>query len=99
MPVPFKGNINGTVLSQVYTLPFRISFFQVANLNAGATTLNLTVTDGVTDVYIAPQNLVLAEGDMLQDNTVQVMPSGNQIKISSSANVSYYFTIDNITPD
>lgn len=96
MPVPFKGTISGEVLSQAYTLPFKISFFNVANLNAGSTTVNITVTDGVTDIYISPQNLVLAEGDMLEGDSEQVMPAGNKIKISTNANVSYYFTIDNI---
>lgn len=96
MPVPFKGVINGTVLSEAYTLPFKISIFNVANLNAGNTTVNVSVTNGVTDIYIAPQNLVLSEGDMLQGDSAQVMPGGNQIKVSSTAEVSYYFTIENI---
>jgi len=96
MPIPFKGIISGEVLSPVYNLPFRIKSLKIANLNAGATTLNLTVTDGVSDIYLAPQNLVLSEGDMLQDSTSEVMPIGNQIKISSSASVSYYITIENV---
>lgn len=99
MPSVFKGTINGEVLSQEYVLPFRIVSTKIANLNAGSTTLNLSITDGITDIYLAPNNLVLSQGDMLQDYASEVMSAGNKIKISTSANVSYFLTIENVEPD
>lgn len=97
--VSFKGVINGTVTSVVYNLPFKILYMKVANLNAGNTVVNITIEDGYNSVYIAPKDLTLSSGDFIQDSTGQVMDAGNQIKISTSGSVSYYFTIENIQPD
>jgi hypothetical protein len=99
MPIPFKGVINGEVLSPVYNLPFKITSIKIANLNAGSTVLNFSVTDGVNDIYLAPQNYTQDEGDMWQDSITELMPAGNQIKISTNALVSYYITIENITSE
>lgn len=99
MPTPFKGTINGTVMSQVYTLPFMITYCNIVNKNAGTTTLNLSVYNGSTDVLLLPQNLQLSEGDMVTGDFEQVMEAGNQIKVSTNASVDYYFTIKNIQPD
>ncbi len=99
MPVPFKGsNLSGEALSDIYTLPFKISFFTVANKNAGTTIVNVSVTDGVDDIHIVPNDLELSEGDMLQGTDKQVMEGGKQIKITSDAAVDFYFTLENITP-
>ena len=96
MPVAFKGNINGTATSPVYSLPFKITFFTVANKNAGATTVNITVTNGVENLSISPQNLSLSEGDMLEGSSQQILETGSQIKVVSNASVDYFFTIENI---
>jgi hypothetical protein len=98
MPLPFKGNITGTVTSPVYNLPFKITFFTVANKNAGSTTIDLTVTDGVENLSISPQSLLLSEGDMLEGCSQQIMEAGSQIKIVSNASVDYFFTIENMQP-
>lgn len=99
MPVPFKGkNLNGTALSGGgYTLPLRVSFFTITNKNAGTTIINVAITDGSTDILIVPQNLELSEGDMLQEaDGNQILEGGKQIKITSNANVDYFFTLENI---
>ena len=98
MGLPFKGSVNGTATSEAYNLPFKITFFTVANKNAGVTTLNVTVTDGITDLSIVPQNLLLNQGDMLEGSSEQIIEIGSQIKVASDALVDYFFTIENIEP-
>jgi hypothetical protein len=101
MPIPFKGtNFTGTVLSQAdTTLPFKVAFFTIANKNSGATIINVSVTDGVSDIHIVPQDLNLDEGDMLEGTfNNQIMDAGNQIKLVSDNPVDYFFNLENITP-
>lgn len=99
MPVAFKGkDLNGTALSDIYDLPFNISFFTVANKAGGTVTLNVYVTDGSNDISIVPKDLQLSVGDLLEGNYEQLMDGGNQIKIVSNGTVDYFFTIENIKP-
>lgn len=100
MPVAFKGkDLNGTAQSDIYTLPFNITFFTVANKAGGPITLNIYVTDGVNDISIVPKDLILYVGDLLEGNYEQLMEEGNRIKIVSNGTVDYYFTIENVKPD
>ncbi len=99
MPLPFKGkNMTGTILSQAdTTLPFKVAFFTIANKNSGSTVINVSVTDGVDDILIVPQDLALDEGDMLEGTlNEQIMSPGNQIKITSDNPIDFYFTLSNI---
>jgi len=96
MPLIFKDNTSINVDLPVSILPFKITFFSIANKNAGTTTVNLYVSDGVKNISIVPQDLQLNEGDMLQGNTEQVMEVGNQIKITTDGSIDYFITIDNI---
>jgi 2-keto-3-deoxy-L-rhamnonate aldolase RhmA len=92
--------MTGTALSEANTtLPFKVAFFTITNKNAGATIVNVAITDGVDDILIVPQDLVLQEGDMLQEgDSNQIMDAGNQIKITSDADIDFFFTLENITP-
>jgi len=92
--------MTGTVLSEAgTTLPFKVAFFTITNKNTGSTIINVSVTDGVDDILIVPQDLNLDEGDMLEGTlNEQIMDAGNQIKIVSDNPIDYYFTLNNITP-
>lgn len=98
MPNVFKGNTSIEATSDVTELPFTISFFTVANKNAGDTTINVVVQKDLEQISIVPQDLILNKGDMLQATDEQVMLAGSQIKVTTTASVDYYFTINNITP-
>ncbi len=99
MPNIWKGNTSVDIDGDLSQLPFTISFFTIANKNAGTTTINVFVSDGVDDVSIVPQNLQLSEGDMLEGDSLSIMPANSQIKITTDGSIDYFFTINNVKPD
>lgn len=94
--IQFSGNTSNNASSPMYNLPFVITFFKVANKNAGSTTINIYVQTGSQQISIVPQNLVLSQGDMLQGTLDEdLIEANSQIIITTSASIDYKFTLKN----
>ncbi len=99
MPISFKGNIDGIVLSNPINLPSIITSYKLVNKEGGTTTLNVYLVSGESEISIVPFNLELNEGDYAEDtNTNVIVQEGEQIKIDTNGSTDYIFTIENITP-
>lgn len=99
MPNIFKGNTSVNVGSPIYTLPFQVTFFTIANKASGSTTINVYVSKDTENISIVPKDLQLSVGDMLEGSSELVMEAGSQLKIETDDSVDYYFTISNLKPD
>tara|TARA_R110000868_G_scaffold29955_1_gene111386 strand:- start:384 stop:689 length:306 start_codon:yes stop_codon:yes gene_type:complete len=96
MAYSFRGNINGSAVSDAVSLPTVINSFSVVNKTAATIGLNVYVINGAQQTCIAPNNLQLESGSMAFCERQIVLLATEQIKVQSSGSVDYDFTIDNL---
>lgn len=94
MPV-FKGSTSGSIAQVAHNIPSGIMTFSIANTSGGSVTLNLYVSDGVgSDIRVLPMNLTLSAGDaVFSSNGIKVL-GGNNIYITTTGAVQFYFSIE-----
>ena len=94
MPI-FKGSVNGSIAQVAYNIPNGVMTFSLVNTSGGSVTINLYVSDGVgNDVRVLPMNLTISAGDsVFSTNGIKVL-GGNNIYITTSGSVQYYFSIE-----
>lgn len=102
MPTFFRGNTAATATSPADNLAYLIKSFIIVNKNGGATTISVSIVNSGTDFYISPVGLSLttagADGSIYSSDINILMKAGDQIKVSASAAVGYYFTMENVEP-
>lgn len=91
----FFGTVNGSVDSQAKDLPMVIKSFLLTNISGG--NINISVTIG--GINILPDNLLLNDGDMVDSDHEILMLANDQISITSTGNLDYFFTIANAKID
>lgn len=92
---PFRGTINGTVLSQSQNLPMVIENFSLVNKDSGAVTVNVYLLMGAAQVCIMPLNKSISAGANYESERPVVLLATEQIKISTSGSVDYDFNLSN----
>lgn len=95
MSYPFRGNINGTVLSQSQNLPMMIENFSLVNKDAGAAIVNVYLLRGVNQICIMPLNKSISAGSNYESIRPTILLATEQIKVQSSAAIDYDFLISN----
>lgn len=98
MPKVFKGTNATLAISSADNLPFLIEGFSVVNKTAGANVVNVYLIAGIYNICIAPLNNSLASSAIYESIRPVLMLAGEQIKIQSSGNVDYLFTLSNVNP-
>lgn len=98
MPVPFRGNINGEVLSQSQNLPMLVEGFTLVNKTGGTIGVNVYLMVGGTEVAVMPLNKQLAAGEMYEATNQVIILATEQIKVQTSGSTDYNFYINNMEP-
>jgi len=95
----WSGNINGLAICPVQNIPNQINSFSIVNKDAGATTFNVYKITVGGDISISPLSKSLSAAEMYEGTREVVLLATEQIKVQTSGNVDYDFTIKNITPE
>lgn len=100
MPIAFKGNISGEILSQAQDLPMTISSLSLVNKSGGADVVNVYLISGEQQISISPLNKSLATGEIYESVRPVLLLATEQIKVKTSASTDYCFYLNNIeVPD
>jgi hypothetical protein len=98
---PFRGNINGEVLSPSdlnSQLPLVLNNFTLVNMTGGAVVANVYLIKDSRTVCITPVAYSISVNERYTDEIPRVLEIGEQIKLATSGNVSYDFELNNIEP-
>ena len=98
MAYHFRGNINGTVVSEAMSLPMVINSFSLVNRAASGVVVNVYLISGASQVAIMPFNQALTVSQMYEGTREVVMLAAEQIKVQTNGSVDYDFTIENLNP-
>lgn len=96
MSYPFRGNISGTVLSEGQSLPMIIDYFSLVNNTGGTIGVNVYLVSATEEISITPVDLQIADSKMYEGTGKVVMLKNDQIKIVSTGDCDYNFTINNM---
>lgn len=96
---PFKGNINGTVNSTSQNLPMLVTNFKLINKESSTIGVNVYLLSGAHQYCRMPLNTQLNAGEMFYADTPFVMLASELIKVQTSGNTDYDFTISNMVAD
>ncbi len=91
MPIVY-GNITGSIRSILFNVPTNIKWFAVKDKSGGGATVNLGIVVSGTEIYF---KMITLAANASSDETVDIrMVAGSQIIIVSTADVYYYFSLD-----
>lgn len=94
MPV-FKGSTSGSIAQVAYNIPNGILTFSLVNTSGASNTVNLYISDGVgSDVRVLPMNLTISAGDSVFSTNGITVSGGNNIFITVTGSIDYYFSIE-----
>jgi|SRR6185503_5262448 len=93
---PFRGNINGVVLSQSQDLPMVIENFTLVNMTGGSVVCNVYLIKDSRTVVIAPYGGTINANGIYTSEIPRVLEKGEQIKLATSGLVDYDFEINNL---
>lgn len=96
---PFRGSINGTVLSQQQDLPMVIDSFSLVNMTGGTVGANVYMINNNIQVAVMPNNYQINAGAIYEHTRGVVMRKNEQIKLVTTGQVDYDFTISNLPTD
>lgn len=92
----FSGNIDGSVSSVEGQLAKTIDYFSLVPTEAGGATVNVYLIGDSGTVNICPANLAISYGEMYEGTGTVVKLASDIIRVESTANVAYNFTINNL---
>jgi hypothetical protein len=94
MPV-LKGNTNSNISLDAYNIPSTIESFSIVNKDEVSVSITVYISDGISnDVAITAINYNLSPGQAyIRKNPILVLPNNN-IYITTSGAIDYYFTIN-----
>lgn len=103
MPRSFRGTVNnGEVTSSADNLPYMVISCILINKTASTNTINLSVVGEGSEFWISPKGLVLATAGAANSYYITDVPflmnPEDQLKVTSTAELSYFITIENIDP-
>lgn len=75
-----------------------IKNFLLTNKSGGNITINIELI-GEGNINIVPYNLLLNDGDMVDSDHDIVMPANQQIRVTTTGSLDFYFTLANMQPD
>jgi hypothetical protein len=95
MAYPFAGTINGTVTSTSQNLPMIVEGFTLVPRVSG--TVNVyKITVGSQEISIIPLNKSVNAGEIYQGTNRTVLLPTELIKIQTTSQFDYDFTINNL---
>ena len=96
---PFRGTINGTVESKQQNLPMLVENFSLVNMTGGTIGVNVYMVFNGQQVAVAPNNCQLAAGEMYEGTRPLVIRITEQIRLVTTGQTGYDFTISNLKTD
>lgn len=91
----FRGNINGSVLSQSQPLPMLVENISLVNKGAGAGTINVYALYGSQQICVIPLNKSVSAGSSYESIRPFVLLATEQIKIQTDGSFDYDCNISN----
>lgn len=102
MAFPFRGNTTNTATSPVQSLPNMIDSFRIVNKTGATIGVNVYLFDTATPANqfcIAPNSAQINANSIYEQYHPIVLLPTQQIKIQTSGNIDYDFTIKNLNVD
>lgn len=98
MSWPFAGTINGTVETLPQDLPMLVTGFTIVPRTTGVVNV-YKVTLASQSICIMPFNCQITSGEMYEGTNQVILLATEKIKVQSSVEVDYDFTISNLKED
>ena len=87
------GNITDKFLSPVLTVDQNLNDFIIINKTAGILTVNIQISDGLTNTFnICPFNMQFEVGDLYGDQGY-IIKAGHVFLITTNGSLDYYIDI------
>ena len=94
----WRGNTSAAATTPIQVLPFVINNFSVVNKSGTSITVNISVITSNGTLNIAPYNLTLNIGEMYEEERPILVLSNEQIRITTTGSIDYYFNLNNTPP-
>lgn len=96
----FRGTVSGTATSPAgSTQPFKVISFWLSNLAGGTNTVRVSAYNSAADYYVVYDLVLAAAGtadSIYQGEIPFFLLNGDQIKVSSTASLGFYFSYENV---
>ena len=98
--ISYTGNTSGTFISPQKNLPFVLENFSIVNKTGGSVSINVYKLINNSSLYcIAPFSNSINANESYENYRQTVLLAYEQIKLESSGDVDYDFTLTNMTFD